>query len=149
MHTAADPHNLQRFLEAQAPVYETVVSELRAGRKRSHWIWFIFPQIAGLGHSPTAQYFAIHTLGEARAYIEHPILGPRLRDCTELVNRIADAAIHDIFASPDDMKFRSSMTLFAQATATNPIFVQAIETHFDGKFDDLTLNLLHNPKSRS
>ena len=139
MHTAADPHNLQRFLEAQAPVYETVLSELRAGRKRSHWIWFIFPQIAGLGHSPTAQYFAIHDMGEARAYIEHSILGPRLRDCTELVNRIADAAIHDIFASPDDMKFRSSMTLFSQAANDNGVFLAALQKYFAGEPDPQTL----------
>jgi uncharacterized protein (DUF1810 family) len=139
MHTSADPHNLQRFVEAQAPVYESVISELRAGRKRSHWIWFIFPQITGLGHSPTAQYFAIHSLSEARAYIEHPILGPRLRECAELVNRIEGSAIHGIFGSPDDMKFRSSMTLFSQGTGDNAVFLAALQKYFDGNPDPQTL----------
>ena len=144
---SSDPHHLERFLEAQANAYTQALAELRAGRKRTHWIWFIFPQVAGLGHSPTAQYFAIRSLDEARAYIEHPILGPRLRDCTELVNRIESATIHEIFASPDDMKFRSSMTLFAHLPHTQPIFAAALDAHFRGQPDSLTLNILQTGNS--
>ena len=147
--TMPAPHNLERFLDAQAPIYPEVLAELRQQRKTGHWMWFIFPQIKGLGLSPMSQRFAISSIEEATAYLDHPVLGPRLVECTQLLVSARDRPIHQILGSPDDMKFRSSMTLFAQATATNPIFVQAIETHFDGKFDDLTLNLLHNPKSGS
>jgi uncharacterized protein (DUF1810 family) len=134
-----DPHNLQRFLEAQAGVYEQVLAELRAGRKRSHRIWFIFPQIAGLGHSPTAQHYAIRSLSEAEAYMQHPILGARLHECTVIVNRIDGSSIHQIFGSPDDLKFRSSMTLFARATNDNKLFLTALEKYFSGEPDALTL----------
>jgi uncharacterized protein (DUF1810 family) len=139
MTEQADPHNLQRFVEAQEPIYGQVLAELRAGRKRSHWIWFIFPQIAGLGHSSTAQDYAIRSLREAGAYLQHPVLGPRLRECTQLVNQIEGSSIHTIFGSPDDMKFRSSMTLFAKATTDNEPFATALQKYFDGKPDALTL----------
>ena len=137
-----DPHHLQRFIEAQAPVYEQVIAELRTGRKRSHWIWFIFPQIAGLGHSPTAQYYAIGTLNEAQAYMQHPVLGPRLRECTRLVNQIDRSTVHEIFGSPDDLKFRSSMTLFAKATDDDEVFVTALQKYFEGRPNPQTLERL-------
>lgn len=140
--TPLDPHNLQRFIEAQAPIYEQVLAELRAGRKRSHWIWFIFPQIAGLGHSPTAQHYAIRSLDEARAYIEDPVLGPRLRECTGIVNQIEGRTIYEILGPPDDLKFRSSMTLFSKATNDNQVFAAALTKYFDGKPDAQTLQRL-------
>jgi uncharacterized protein (DUF1810 family) len=139
---SADPHNLQRFVDAQEPVYPEVLGELRAGRKRSHWIWFIFPQIAGLGSSPTAQFYAIASLSEAEAYIQHPILGPRLRECTSLVNQIEGRSVDEIFAWPDNMKFRSSMTLFAKATQDNQLFRDALEKYCKGEPDQQTLTRL-------
>jgi uncharacterized protein (DUF1810 family) len=135
-------HHLDRFLQAQRSVYEDALSELRAGRKESHWIWFIFPQIAGLGHSPAAQFYAIESLQEAVAYLQHPVLGSRLRECTGIVNDIEGRSINAIFGSPDDMKFRSSMSLFAQATKDNQIFLSALKKYFDGKPDQLTLQKL-------
>ncbi|MGB8209525.1 MAG: DUF1810 domain-containing protein, partial [Mycobacterium sp.] len=116
MESASDPFDLQRFVDAQARVYPTVLGELRVGRKRSHWIWFIFPQFAGLGSSPTAARYAISSLDEARAYLRHELLGPRLHECTQLVNAVQGRSIGEIFGSPDDLKVRSSMTLFARAT---------------------------------
>jgi uncharacterized protein (DUF1810 family) len=142
MERMADPHNLQRFLDAQAPVYDRVCEELRAGRKRSHWMWFIFPQIAGLGRSWTARHYAIRSLAEASAYLEHPLLGPRLRECTKLVIDVSGKSIHDILGSPDDMKFRSSMTLFARATTDNKAFEDALQKYFGGEHDSLTLERL-------
>jgi len=140
----ADTYNLERFVEAQAPVYEQVLSELRAGRKQSHWIWFIFPQIAGLGYSSTAQFYAIESLDEAAAYLQHPVLGSRLRECTEIVNGIEGRSVNAILGSPDDMKFRSSMTLFAQATKDNEIFLSALKKYFEGRADELTLQRIHS-----
>jgi uncharacterized protein (DUF1810 family) len=137
-----DPHNLQRFVAAQNPVFERVREELRAGRKRSHWMWFIFPQIMGLGYSPMAQKFAIASRDEAAAYLQHPLLGPRLRECTCLVNEVEGSTIHDIFGSPDGMKFRSCMTLFANATDDNQIFIDALRKYFGGEPDSLTLERL-------
>jgi uncharacterized protein (DUF1810 family) len=136
---ALEPHNLQRFLDAQARIYDQVLEELRAGRKRSHWVWFIFPQIAGLGHSETAKFYAIRSLEEAAAYLQHPLLGPRLLECTSLVHSVAGKTIHDILGSPDDMKFRSCMTLFAKATEENKPFTDALQKYFDGEPDSLTL----------
>src|SRR6478672_8846533 len=107
-----DPHDLQRFVDAQADVYEDVVDELRAGHKASHWMWFVFPQLRGLGHSPTAQHYGIASLDEARAYLAHPVLGDRLRECTRLVLRVDGRNARAIFGSPDDFKFRSCMTLY-------------------------------------
>jgi uncharacterized protein (DUF1810 family) len=135
----SDPFNLQRFVEAQAPVIDEVIAELRAGRKRSHWMWFVFPQLRGLGSSPTAVRYGIASLSEAQAYLEHPVLGPRLRDCTRLVLAIRDATIGDIFGYPDDRKFQSSMTLFSRAAADNQVFRDALTTYFDGVADPATL----------
>lgn len=114
-----DAHNLQRFLHAQERVYDTVLAELRSGRKTSHWIWFIFPQIAGLGHSAMAQKFAIGSLDEAKSYLQHPILGPRLRACTQLVLDVNGRSAEEIFGYPDYLKFRSCMTLFLAAATDN------------------------------
>jgi uncharacterized protein (DUF1810 family) len=129
------------FLTAQAPVYDTVLAELRAGEKRAHWMWFIFPQLRALGRSATAQKFGIEDLDDARAYLAHPVLGPRLRDCTALVLAVEDRTAHDIFGSPDNLKFRSSLTLFAQAGG-GPLFTDALARYYEGKHDPLTLNLL-------
>lgn len=142
MTSASDPFDLQRFVDAQARVYHTVVDELRAGRKRSHWIWFIFPQIAGLGSSPTAERYAIASLDEAQAYLHHEVLGARLHECTQLVNGIAGRSIAEIFGSPDDLKVRSSMTLFAHATDDNRDFVTLLEKYYGGEQDPLTLKRL-------
>ncbi len=134
-----DPHNLQRFVDAQNPVYGQVCAELRAGRKRSHWMWFVFPQIQGLGYSPLARKFAISSLEEAKAYLDHPILGPRLRECCRLVNLVEGRSIEEIFGYPDDLKFRSAMTLFAHAGPDNRIFQDALEKYCDGEDDPLTI----------
>jgi uncharacterized protein (DUF1810 family) len=138
----SDPYDLQRFVDAQNPVYDRVRAELQEGRKRSHWMWFIFPQIAGLGSSPLARRFAISSLSEAAAFLEHPILGPRLAECARLVNLIEGRPIEQIFGYPDDLKFRSSMTLFARASADNQVFVDALQKHFNGEFDPATLERL-------
>jgi uncharacterized protein (DUF1810 family) len=138
----ADTFNLQRFVDAQAPVYDAVVAELRAGAKRSHWIWFIFPQLAGLGRSPTAARFAISSLAEARAYLDHGILGARLRECAHLVNSIEGRSVDDIFGWPDNLKVRSSMTLFARATPDNAEFVGLLEKFYGGERDPATVALL-------
>jgi len=138
----SDPHTLQRFVDAQAPVYAQVRAELRDGRKRSHWMWFVFPQIKGLGVSPTAQFYAIASRGEAEAYLAHPVLGPRLTECTQLVLDVAGRSAHDIFGSPDDLKFRSSMTLFADVTADNALFRAALRRYFNGEPDRRTIEIL-------
>jgi len=135
-------YNLHRFLDAQERVYDTVLNELRAGRKASHWIWFIFPQIAGLGHSAMAQKFAIASLDEATAYLQHPILGPRLRACTQLVLDVNGRSAEEIFGYPDHLKFRSCMTLFLTTAPDNTIFNDALLKYFDGKPDQLTLDIL-------
>ena len=137
-----DPYNLQRFVDAQNPVYEQVCSELRAGSKRSHWIWFIFPQICGLGSSPTAMEFAISSLEEAEAYLRHPILGPRLLECVRLMTQVEGRSIDQILGYLDDLKFRSSMTLFAHATSDNQVFKDALEKYCGGEFDRLTVGRL-------
>jgi uncharacterized protein (DUF1810 family) len=142
MNDPGDPFNLQRFVEAQNPCFERVRSELREGKKRGHWIWFILPQIKGLGHSPMAQKFAISSREEAEAYLAHPILGSRLRECAQLVNSIEGRSLGEIFGSPDDLKFRSCMTLFAHAMQDNQIFVDALQKYCAGKPDPLTLERL-------
>ncbi len=136
-----DPFDLQRFVDAQAPVYQHVLAELRQGQKQSHWMWFIFPQLAGLGHSPTARRFAIASREEAVAYLEHDILGRRLRECTALVNAVQGRAIREILGSPDDLKFCSSMTLFG-AVSSDPEFAEAIQKFYGGTPDRRTLDLL-------
>lgn len=136
-----DPFDLQRFVDAQAPVYRRVVAELRQGRKQSHWMWFIFPQLAGLGHSSMAQRFAIASRDEALAYLAHAVLGPRLKECTALVIAVEGRTIREILGSPDDFKFCSSMTLFA-AVSSDPEFVAAIRKFYGGTADRKTLQLL-------
>ncbi|MCW5689570.1 MAG: DUF1810 domain-containing protein [Pseudolabrys sp.] len=134
----SDIHDLQRFVAAQEPVYDRVCDELRQGRKQSHWMWFVFPQIAGLGHSAMAQHYAISGLDEARAYLAHPLLGPRLLECTRLAG-VSGRSISEIFGAPDDMKFRSSMTLFAAVQPGPGAFQDALDAYFDGKGDAATL----------
>lgn len=136
MSNTCDP---ARFLSAQAPVYDQVLAELRAGRKRSHWMWFVFPQIAGLGRSAMAQRYAIRSLQEARAYLAHPILGARLRECSRLVLDVPHGDVHEIFGSPDDLKFHSSMTLFDRADPGETVFRQCLRRYFGGLPDPLTL----------
>jgi uncharacterized protein (DUF1810 family) len=142
MKSASDPFNLQRFVDAQERIYPDVLAELRGGRKRSHWIWFIFPQIAGLGSSPTAARYAISSLNEARAYLRHELLGVRLHKCAQLVNAVQGRSIGEIFGSPDDLKVRSSMTLFAHATQDNHDFLELLERYYDGEEDALTVERL-------
>ncbi|MEX3959076.1 DUF1810 domain-containing protein [Trinickia sp. EG282A] len=134
-----DPYDLQRFVDAQNPVITQVFEELREGRKRSHWIWFVFPQIEGLGSSATAERFAISSLAEAQAYLKHPVLSERLREATRLVNDVERRSIEEIFGYPDYMKFRSSMTLFSRATEDNQIFLEALRKYFAGEADTKTL----------
>ena len=137
---AADPFDLERFVVAQADVFAAVEDELRAGRKRSHWMWFIFPQLRGLGHSPAAQFYGVGSLAQARAYLAHPLLGPRLVRCTELVLALTGRSPNAIFGSPDDLKFHSSMTLFALADeAPESVFRTALERYFSGRVDDRTM----------
>jgi uncharacterized protein (DUF1810 family) len=137
-----DPDNLRRFVQAQESVYDDVCAELRAGQKVSHWMWFIFPQIQGLGRSPRAMHFAISSKEEAAAYAAHPVLGARLRECTSLVNAVEGRTVSQIFGFPDDLKFHSSMTLFAEAAADNAPFRQALRKYFAGKPDRNTLSRL-------
>jgi uncharacterized protein (DUF1810 family) len=137
-----DPHNLQRFVEAQNGVYSQVCSELRQGRKRSHWMWFIFPQLRGLGHSHTAEFFAISSKEAAAAYLNHSILGPRLRECSRLVTRVDGRSLEEIFGYPDHLKFKSSMTLFAQVVGDNQVFLDALQKYCGGELDRSTLERL-------
>jgi uncharacterized protein (DUF1810 family) len=139
---ASDPFDLERFVDAQAPVYRNVVEELRSGRKRSHWMWFVFPQLRGLGGSPTAVHYGISSLEEARAYLRHELLGPRLHECARLVDEVQGRSAADIFGSPDDLKLRSSMTLFARATDDNEDFLAVLDKFYDGRQDQLTLERL-------
>lgn len=144
--TDSNPFELQRFLTAQTPVFDSALAELKAGRKRSHWMWFVFPQLRGLGHSSMAQLYGIGSADEARAYLAHPVLGGRLVACTEAVLASPAPSLHDLFGSPDDLKFRSSMTLFAAVSpaAKNP-FRLALEKWCGGKEDERTLALLQQP----
>ena len=137
-----DPYRLERFVEAQDGVHTRALAELRAGRKTSHWMWFVFPQVAGLGSSPMSQHYAIGSLGEARAYLEHPVLGPRLVECARAVASHADRTARQIMGSPDDAKLRSSMTLFALAADSEPVFQQVLDTFFAGERDPRTVDLL-------
>lgn len=134
-----DPYDLQRFVDAQRSVYDQVVRELREGRKRSHWMWFVFPQIAGLGGSAMARRYAIANLAEAHAYLAHRVLGPRLVECTTIVLAVDGRSAHQVFGSPDDLKFRSSMTLFGRAAGPRGVFQRALDTYFDGAPDAMTL----------
>ncbi len=138
----ADQFDLQRFADAQDRVYDAVVGELRSGQKRSHWIWFVFPQLRGLGHSPTAQHYGIASLDEARAYLMHEVLGPRLRECARLVADIEGRSANDIFGWPDNLKVRSSMTLFARATDNDAEFRAVLDKFYNGEEDAATVELL-------
>ncbi len=134
-----DPYDLAHFVAAQDPIYAAATAELAAGRKRSHWMWFVFPQLEGLGASAMAQRYAIHSLAEARAYLAHPLLGARLRECIGLINNVQARSAHEIFGSPDDLKFHSSMTLFAAAAPQEPLFGETLHKYFAGRRDPLTL----------
>ena len=138
----SDRFDLDRFTQAQAPVLAHVQQELRAGQKRSHWMWFVFPQLAGLGHSPTARHYAIASRAEAQAYLAHPILGPRLVECTALVNAVEGRTVHQVFGSPDDLKFHSCVTLFAVTDPDQVVFKAALDRYFGGQPDRATLDLL-------
>ena len=138
----AGQFDLERFVAAQGPIIGQVRDELRAGRKRSHWMWFVFPQLAGLGRSPTARFYGIANRAEAEAYLAHPLLGPRLLECVELVNAVQGRSVHDIFGSPDDLKFRSCATLFSAVKPGGAPFTDALTRYFDGAPDDATVRLL-------
>jgi uncharacterized protein (DUF1810 family) len=133
---------LERFIEAQAPIYAQALGELRAGQKQSHWMWFIFPQIAGLGQSPMSRAYAIQSLDEARAYLAHPVLGSRLRECSQALMNLRDKSARDIFGSIDAMKLRSCLTLFAEADPNDVMFCNVLEKYFDGDADEATLEIL-------
>jgi len=138
-----DPYRLERFVEAQANgVHAGALAELRAGRKASHWMWFVFPQVAGLGSSPTSQRYAIGSLEEARAYLDHPVLGPRLVECARAVLAHPERSARQIMGSPDDAKLRSSMTLFVLTAGSEPVFQQVLDTFYAGERDPRTVDLL-------
>jgi uncharacterized protein (DUF1810 family) len=145
MESAADPFELRRFVSAQSAIYGKVVEELRSGRKRGHWMWFVFPQLRGLGSSPMAARYGLSSLEEASAYLEHDLLGPRLHECTQLVNQVQGRSITEIIGMPDDLKLRSSMTLFARATDDNQDFVTLLDKYYYGQQDPLTLARLGPP----
>ncbi len=138
----SDLTDLSRFVQAQDPVMAQVRRELGAGRKDSHWMWFVFPQLAGLGRSAMARQYSVGSLAEAQAYLEHPVLGPRLVECTELVNKVTDRSAQEIFGSPDDLKFRSSMTLFAAVRPGASVFRDALDKYFEAVPDRLTTERL-------
>lgn len=146
---ATDPFRLERFVDAQSWVYERALGELERGRKSSHWMWFVFPQLAGLGRSPTARLYGIGSIDEARAYLAHPLLGPRLAECTEAVLGHPERSLHEIFGSPDDLKFRSSMTLFALVSGESSPFADALAQFCGGERDLLTLALIDPPDDDS
>lgn len=137
-----DEYNLSRFISAQEEIFEDVLTELESGQKRTHWMWFIFPQFDGLGHSATAKHYAIKSEEEARHYLRHPVLGKRLLKCTKILLSIEGKSASEIFGSPDDLKFKSSMTLFACVAGDDSVFVHALEKFFNGKRDTATLQLL-------
>ncbi|HVL55106.1 MAG TPA: DUF1810 domain-containing protein [Burkholderiaceae bacterium] len=137
-----DPYDLQRFVSAQDPVFDQVCAELSAGRKRTHWMWFVFPQLRALGRSATAKRFGIADRDEALAYWRHPVLGPRLKRCAELVLAVKQGTANDVFGSPDDLKLRSCMTLFAAVAPQEPVFAEVLQRFFGGVRDEATLMLL-------
>ncbi len=138
-----DSHNLQRFVDAQAAVFKRVLAELRQGQKQSHWMWFVFPQISGLGRSETARHFALSGLDEARAYLQHPLLGPRLEQCAQIIAPQSQRSARQLFGTPDDLKLHSSMTLFAVAAPDKPVFNAVLDTFFSGQHDSATLKQLN------
>lgn len=135
-------YDLQRFVDAQDPVWNVVVKELKAGRKQTHWMWFVFPQLAGLGRSATAQHFGIADLTEAELYLSHEVLGPRLKKAAQLTLAVDGSTVDEIFGYPDNLKLHSSMTLFAEATKGQSVFVEVLQKYFSGEFDGATLDLL-------
>lgn len=137
-----DPFDLSRFIAAQAGVYERALAELKRGEKRSHWMWFIFPQLVGLGRSSTAQFYAIKSINEAKAYLSHPVLGQRLIECSKALLPFKQKSASDIFGFPDDLKLRSSMTLFASASEPDSVFSRVLGQYFEGQADPRTLELL-------
>ena len=145
----SDPFKLQRFLDAQARDYDTALAEIRSGSKRTHWMWYVFPQFEGLGTSSTAQYYAVKSVAEGAAYLSHPILGPRLTECAEAVLGVEGRSAFEIFHSPDDLKLRSSATLFAAVSPEHSLFHRILDRYFDGTPDDRTLRLIrqaeHHP----
>jgi len=138
----ADPYDLERFVAAQDPVWDRVRAELARGRKASHWMWFAFPQLAGLGSSSTARAYAVSGLDEAQAYLAHPVLGPRLREAAELAAAVEAGTASEVFGYPDDLKLRSSMTLFARAAPQDPVFTAVLDRYFGGDPDPRTIELL-------
>lgn len=138
----ADPYDLTRFVQAQDRDYERAISEIRSGRKRSHWMWYIFPQFDGLGFSPTSQHYAIKSIAEAEAYLRHPVLGPRLLECVRATLGLEGRSASEVFGSPDDMKLRSCATLFASVSPAGSVFAQLLDKYFDGGRDEKTLELL-------
>ena len=139
--SADDPHDLNRFVLAQADDYEQAIAEIRAGRKRSHWMWYIFPQYEGLGFSATSRRYSIKSVAEAQAYLAHPVLGPRLTECADAAFRVEGRSALEVFGSPDDMKLRSCATLFAHVSPPGSVFERLLEKYFDGERDDRTLRL--------
>jgi uncharacterized protein (DUF1810 family) len=142
---AGDPYHLNRFVQAQEYEYEQALTEIRSGRKRSHWMWYIFPQYDGLGFSSMSKRYAIKSLAEAKAYLAHPVLGPRLLECTDAVLRHDGRSAAEIFGSPDDIKLRSCATLFACITGSGSVFDRLLDQFFQGKRDDKTLRLIGHP----
>ena len=138
----SDPHNLSRFIDAQEPNYRPALAEIAAGQKASHWMWYVFPQYAGLGFSPTSRHYAINGLEEARAYLDHPILGPRLLECVDALLAVTGRSAREIFGSPDDLKLKSSMTLFAHVSPEGSAFEKALDMYFEGHRDGKTLELV-------
>ena len=143
-----DPFNLGRFTSAQERVYETVLAELRSGQKRTHWMWFIFPQIEGLGYSATSMHYAIKSEAEARQYLKHPVLGQRLLECAATVLNVEGRSASEIFGYPDDLKLKSSMTLFAYVTDPQSVFARVLDKYYQGKRDAMTVSLLEQHQSR-
>ena len=137
-----DPYNLERFAAAQEPIFDIALAELKAGKKRGHWMWFVFPQLRGLGHSLTAQFYGIASVDEARAYFQHDVLGSRLTLCTQTVLEAQAHSLNEIFGSPDDLKFQSSMTLFEAAAPEEDVFARALDGMCSGKRDERTLYFL-------
>ncbi|MCF7967480.1 MAG: DUF1810 domain-containing protein [Methylobacter tundripaludum] len=148
MINANDTVDLSRFTTAQASIYDSVLEELKSGRKRTHWMWYIFPQLDGLGHSTTSKHYAIKSIEEARQYLDHPVLGTRLSECAEAVFTIEGRSISEIFGYPDDLKFKSSMTLFAYVAAPCSVFSRILDKYFNGERDTLTLQLLEKLKAQ-
>lgn len=137
-----DPHGLERFEKAQSECYGTALAEIKSGKKRTHWMWFVFPQLSGLGFSPTSQYYAIRGRSEAEAYLAHPVLGPRLVECCQALLKLGDVSASEVFGYPDDLKLRSSMTLFSAVSPEGSVFSEVLDKYFGGEPDSKTLDLL-------